>query len=270
MASKNRSWVKYKRGKTLTKWGKTLALSGFMKIQRPISSIDSSIPILFECQQSIFICGSSQEFAPKAFQTEFAVCHAFDRKAAFSLKSNLRSSKIWHLENRMKKKIWHNSFKNLLQKLFKLILQCFMLSREEPLFDWNQTRIERRRKFDTMHSKFVPRSVQTEFAVLHTSEKEVTFWLKRNRQSSKLAFQESYALYAEENLTQFIQEIRSKTFQIEFAERHAFDREVIFWVKSNLQSWKSGISRVAWRTDFTLFCSSVFGGGITGVSKIKK
>ena len=44
---------------------------------------------------------------------------------------------IWHLENRMNKKIWHNSFKKLLQKLFKLKLQCFMLSREKPLFDWN-------------------------------------------------------------------------------------------------------------------------------------
>ena len=46
---------------------------------------------------------------------------------------------IWHLKNRMNNKIWHNSNKNLLQKLFKLILQCFMLPKDKPLFDWNQT-----------------------------------------------------------------------------------------------------------------------------------
>ena len=89
MASKKCSWVHYKGGKTL-------ALCGFTKIQRPISLTVSSIPILFECPQSTFICGSecmgsffselqfsSQEFAPKSVHTEFAVCHAFDREAAF-------------------------------------------------------------------------------------------------------------------------------------------------------------------------------------------
>ena len=46
---------------------------------------------------------------------------------------------IWHLENRTEKKIWQNSFKNLLQELFKLNLQNFMFSREKPFFDWMQT-----------------------------------------------------------------------------------------------------------------------------------
>ena len=46
---------------------------------------------------------------------------------------------IWHLENRTEKKMWLNSFKKLLQKLFKLNLQCFMLSREKPFFEWMQT-----------------------------------------------------------------------------------------------------------------------------------
>ena len=56
-----------------------------------------------------------QQFAPKAVQTEFAVRHAF--------------------ENRTEKKIWHNSFKNLLQKLLKLNLKCVMalLSTDKPL-----------------------------------------------------------------------------------------------------------------------------------------
>ena len=183
-----------------------------MKIQHPISSTDS-IPILFKCPQSIFICGSecmgsfssdlqfsSQEFAPKAFQTEFAVCHAFDRKAAFWLKSNLRSFKFWHLEHRMKKKIWQNSFKNLLQKLFKLNLQCFMFSRKKPFFDWMQTvktllwHLEngKDKKFDTVDLRHWFEALQIKLSVRHTSETEVTFWLKTNLQSSNLASRESH------------------------------------------------------------------------------
>ena len=33
-----------------------------------------------------------QEFSQNAVQTEFAVCHAFDREAVFRLKSNLQRS----------------------------------------------------------------------------------------------------------------------------------------------------------------------------------
>ena len=68
------------------------------------------------------------------------ICSAscFRERSRFFTEIKLSKLQIWHLENRTEKKIWHNSFKNLLQKLFKLNLQCVMLSREKPFFDWNQ------------------------------------------------------------------------------------------------------------------------------------
>ena len=129
---------------------------------------------------------SSQEFVPKVFQTEFAVCHAFDRKAAFWLKSNLqRSSKFWHLENRTEKKIWQNSFKNLLQKLFKLNLQCSLIERE-TIF-WLNANVKtliwhlengKDKKFYTVDLRHWFEALQIKLSVRHTSETEVTFWLK--------------------------------------------------------------------------------------------
>ena len=65
-----------------------------------------------------------------------------------------------HLKNRMQKKIWQKYFKNLLETLFKLNLQCVMLSTEKPLFDWNQTfrppiwHLEYRMKKKVWHNEF--------------------------------------------------------------------------------------------------------------------
>ena len=134
--------------------------------------------------------------------------HAFERETTFWLKLHLQSSKsgISRIE-------WTRKFDTIQTRIcFKSCSNwicndsCFrkrnhFLTEIKPTkFQPDTSRIKWRRKFDIIHPTFTPKSVQTEFAVLHTSEKEVTFWLKTNLQSSNLAFQESYASYAEENM----------------------------------------------------------------------
>ena len=155
-----------------------------------------------------------QKVAPKAVQTEFAVLHAFERETTFWLKLDLQSSKSgisrieWTtkfdtIQTRICSKNCSNWFCNV--SCFRKI-NHFLTEIKPTELQPDTSRIKWRRKFDIIHPTFTPKTVQTEIAVRHTSEKEVTFWLKTNLQSSNLAFQESYASYAEDNLTQLIQE----------------------------------------------------------------
>ena len=85
---------------------------------------EKNLTQLIQKNSSKWICGASCFRDRNRFLTEIKP-------------SELESDS--QLENRMKKKTWNNSFKKLVQKLFKLNLRCVMLSREKSLFDWNQT-----------------------------------------------------------------------------------------------------------------------------------
>ena len=134
---------------------------------------------------------SELEFASQE-STEFAGRHVFER-SRFLTEIKPSELQIWHLENRTEKKIWHNSFKNLLQKLLKMNLQSVMLSTEKPFFDWNQTfrapiltsqESNREENFTQLIQEFAPKAVQTEFALCHAFKRETVFWLKWKLQSS--------------------------------------------------------------------------------------
>ena len=55
--------------------------------------------------------------------------------------------------------------------------------------------------------------------------------------STQLPWELVFCSLGEENLKPFIQEVGSKVVQTGFTVRHVFEKEVTFWLKSNLQSW---------------------------------
>ena len=79
-----------------------------------------------------------QEFGAKALENEFVACHALETEFTFWLESNLQSSNLTSPESYAQENLtqW---FKSLVQKRSKMNLQCVMVSKQNSLFDCNQT-----------------------------------------------------------------------------------------------------------------------------------
>merc|ERR1712198_45124 len=100
-------------------------------------------------------------------------------------------------------------------KRSKMNWHCVMLSRQNSLFDWNQTfranlaspESYAQENLTQLIQEFGSKTLENEFALRHAVETEFSFWLESNLQSSNLASPECYAL---ENLTQRFKNLLQK------------------------------------------------------------
>ena len=150
-------------------------------------------------------------------------------------------------------------FKNLVQKRSKMNLHCVMLSRQNSVFDWNQTFKARiwhlqnlmHKKIWRNDSRIWFKSAWKWICSVSCSRDRIHFLtgIKPSELESDIS-----RIFCTRKFDTMIQEFGSKALENEFAVRHALETEFTFWLESNLQNLESDICRI--------FCARKFAATI--------
>ena len=125
------------------------------------------------------------------------------------------------------------SFKNLVQKRLKMNVQCIMLSKQNSLFDWNQTFRARiwhlqnlmNKKIGHNDSRIWFKYVRKGICSASCSRKRIHFLtgIKPSELESDIS-----RIFCTRKFDTMIQEFGSKALENEFAVRHALETEFSF------------------------------------------
>ena len=152
-------------------------------------------------------------------------------------------ARIWHLQNLLHKKIWHNDsrvwFKNA--RKWICIASCsrdriqFLTGIKPSELESGISRILCTRKFDATIQEFGSKALENEFVACHALETKFTFWMESNLQNLEC---DICRIFCARKFAATIQEFSSKALENEFVAGHALEIEFTFWLASNLQSSK--------------------------------